>query len=60
LWQNILDTQLNVSYTADNEKQVLSAPIIINQYAYQWNAGIYEVVVKPDDCSEMIREIYFL
>jgi len=23
LWQNILDTQVNVSYTADNEKQVL-------------------------------------
>jgi hypothetical protein len=25
LWQNILDTQLNVSYTADNKKQVLGA-----------------------------------
>ena len=23
LWQNILDTQVTVSYTADNEKQVL-------------------------------------
>jgi len=23
LWQNILDTQVNVFYTADNEKQVL-------------------------------------
>ncbi len=23
LWQNILDTQVNVSYTADNEKQTL-------------------------------------
>jgi len=27
LWQNILDTQVTVSYTADNEKQVLINPI---------------------------------
>ena len=46
LWQNILDTQVTVSYTADNEKQVLINFTICSLLHDICKAGFYKVATK--------------
>ena len=43
LWQDILDTQETVSYTADNEKQVLINPV--------------PKIMSKEDCMAVIKSL---